>query len=349
MSKICIIGDLHLKDSLSYSEYFSDKREKEKKEILDYIVMVSSECDKVVTLGDNFHKHDNTSKTIKEFVEFLERFTVPVVVIAGNHEKSSDGKSALDFLKEVKGKHWTIVTDVVYSTHSNENIIFCPYFFYSELSTSNKEDASKEVLSRIFQSISLNKNKKNYLFIHHAISDVLDYGGINTNQYNEVVIDRKDLKQFERAFGGHIHWPSEKDNIIIAGSVFANKVGDEKKYVYILDTETNKVEKKLLPGRQIIKIDYTTKEDLSKIDYPAIIKVHAKTDEQVDELESLKKTLSDKDQVLIIIKDAADRQTLNVSATNNILDLPLEALLELYAEKRGIPSEKLLQALSLVN
>ena len=36
-SKILVIGDLHLKENLSYSEYVADQRIPEKKEILNFI------------------------------------------------------------------------------------------------------------------------------------------------------------------------------------------------------------------------------------------------------------------------------------------------------------------------
>lgn len=348
--KILCVGDLHLRDSLGYAEYFPDKREGEKAEILDFIVKSSAECDAVVLLGDVFHQRNNSSKAVKDLVEFLERFEKHVYIIAGNHEKSSDGKSALDFLKEIKGKNWKIVTDRLYIEHGDENLVFCPFFFYSELGTSNKEEASAQVSRRICEWISPDINKKNYLFVHHAISDVEDYGGINTNQYNEVVLDRKDLEQFKTVFGGHIHFPSNKDNVFIAGSVFANKVGDEHKYVYILDTISNDVEELVLPGRHILKIDYAGIDDLLEIKEPALIKVHVKTDKDVAGLEAMKEKFLEKGQALMIIKEnEKQRNSINVSSSNNILDMPLEALLDLYAERRGVSSSKLKDALRLIN
>ena len=62
ITKTLILGDLHLKNNLSYTEYISDGRVSEKKEILDFIIDQSEDCQHVVFLGDFFDAKNNSSQ-----------------------------------------------------------------------------------------------------------------------------------------------------------------------------------------------------------------------------------------------------------------------------------------------
>ena len=72
--KILLIGDTHWKDNLSYADYISDGRVAEKKEILDFIIESSKDCDHIVFLGDFFNSKNNSSEVNRQAVEFLEKF-----------------------------------------------------------------------------------------------------------------------------------------------------------------------------------------------------------------------------------------------------------------------------------
>ena len=157
MSKIGIIGDIHFKESLGYSDYIKDGRTKEKEEILEFIISSFSECDSVIFMGDQLNGRNNTSTVIKEFVSFLEAFNgKSIYIISGNHERFGNGKTAIDFLKEIKNENWHIMTDKYPSTKKVEglNSVFIPYSYKNEFDCeSNKEAAEKIMMLRRTEDI----------------------------------------------------------------------------------------------------------------------------------------------------------------------------------------------------
>ncbi len=83
--KILAVGDLHFRNELGYADYIPDHREAEKKGVLDFIVKQAKNHEAVVLLGDIFNARNNSSKVIREVVEFIERFEdKEVYMIAGN-------------------------------------------------------------------------------------------------------------------------------------------------------------------------------------------------------------------------------------------------------------------------
>jgi hypothetical protein len=109
--KQLIIGDLHLRDVLPYSDIVHGGRTEEEKEVLDFIIAQSTDCDSVVLLGDVMNGKVNSSMTIKKLVNFLEQFgDKEIYILSGNHTKLADGRDSLDFLAEIRNKQWTVVT-----------------------------------------------------------------------------------------------------------------------------------------------------------------------------------------------------------------------------------------------
>lgn len=107
---IGIIGDLHFKEDLRYADYVTDRRKPEIKKVLDTIVENFVDCDRVVFLGDNFDIKNPSNQVIRAFTEFVERFTgKELFILAGNHEKTADGKTAIDYLQEIKKDRKSVV------------------------------------------------------------------------------------------------------------------------------------------------------------------------------------------------------------------------------------------------
>ena len=131
--KIGVIGDLHFKDKLGYSEYVDDRRLAERQNTLDQIYDEFSSHDLIVFMGDNLNSRNNSSKSIKDFVRFVERFDgSEVVILAGNHEKYGDGRSAIDFMKYIKHP-WHIVTNEVMTIERDGlKLVFSPFFYKTE-------------------------------------------------------------------------------------------------------------------------------------------------------------------------------------------------------------------------
>lgn len=148
---IGVVGDLHLKENLGYADYIPDKRGAEKKEIFDFIHDNLNDCDTIVLIGDSLNGRNNPSNVLKEFVSFVKRFgNKDIYILAGNHEKFGDGRSAIDFMKEMKIPNWHIITNSVETiTTEHGNLVFCPYFNKSEINIIENQEASEKLLELV--------------------------------------------------------------------------------------------------------------------------------------------------------------------------------------------------------
>jgi len=345
-SYIGVVGDLHFRRSLGYAELIEDNRISEKKETLDLIVESFKDCNTIVFLGDQLNGRNNLSVVIKEFVQFIERFNdKEVYIIAGNHEVYGDGKSALDFLKEIKNPKRHIITKTVEKARIGPlQAVLCPYFTKSELGTDSNKEATEMVMGKL--------DKGDILFVHHTISDTFTNSGIQTNIFNEVVLPKSDLfKKYKIVFGGHIHKPQNiEDKLIIAGSVFTNEVGEKDKYVWKLDPSDLSVESIRLPVRPIIKME--NPEFLGEtVPANGIIKIiltdKKKYRGKLDELkDSFKIAL--KDGAFIILEQYPNTRK-KVHFEEGMLEFNVEDLLGVYAKQKKVDHKKLLRGWEIIN
>lgn len=340
MKKIGLIGDLHMRENLSYSSSISDGRVSEKKEILDFIVKSFSDCGSVVLLGDCFNSKNPAAETIKEFVAFIESFGgKDVYIISGNHSKKGDGSTSLDFLKEVKNKpHWHIMTSITSCDIKGISATFLPYMLKGELGTENDEQPVEKIIKDI--------QGGDILFAHHSISDTT-FNGISTNSLKEVVLPKIELeKKYKQIITGHIHVPGVFGKTILAGSVFNQEVGENEKFIWKVD-DTLKVEQIKLPGRGIYKMVDPTSEELAILPKESIVKVIL-TDKKIS-MEEIKSNLTRFDASLILEQYPDERKKMNDVQKNGAMDFSPEALLKLYSEERGVELSKLLKGFELIN
>lgn len=333
--KYLIVGDLHLKEKLGYSEYVADGREKEKKDVLDAILELSKGCDKVVFLGDQLNGRNNPSEVIKEFVKYIERFKQEVFIIGGNHEKVGDGKSAIDFLKEIKNKKWHIITNEVVEIDGD---VFCPYFYKGELECNTHEEASKKLL----EMLPAGKN----LFIHHAISGH-NIKGIRTDELNEIVLPRaKVTKLYENIFCGHLHsaYCDPKNNVIYAGSIFTNEVNEGAKYVYTM--EEGKITEHLLPTREIVKLENPDVKTIDSFSKRAILKVVLSEKPSEEVLAAIKESMSLQDGSILVEDYKTERKI--VKFEDGDLDLDISNLIKIYAKEKNLDLGKLQAGYELI-
>ena len=336
--KIGVIGDIHLKDSLGYSDYIADRRTSEKKKIFDTIVEKFSSCGLIIFMGDQLNGRNNPSEVIREFVELLERFDKQeIVVLAGNHEKSGDGKTAVDFLKEVKKDNWTIVNDSI-ETSKDKKFVYCPYFYKGELGLKTDASAAKKVMSQL-------KSAK-ILFVHQAISDTM-VNGTTTNLFKEIILPKNELeKKYQLVVGGHIHSPQTEGRTIITGSVINQEVGEHEKYIWRIDSTTMKVEQIKLPGRGIYKLENPTLEQIAEIDDGNIVKVILTEKISKDKVDEIREKIERFDAHLLLEQYPTERRKTVVA--DNLLDYTVVQLLEVYANEKKIDINKLKSAFELV-
>jgi len=337
ISKIGIIGDLHLKSGLGYSQYISDSRLSEKGEIFNFIVKTLSDCNQIILLGDCFNQRNPLSETIKEFTEFLERFkNKEIYIIAGNHEIKPNGETAIDYLKTITNKNWIIITDKI---EKIGNMTFVPYFNKSELGVKTDLEATKKIMEQL--------EPNDILFIHHAISDTFVNSGVETSIFNEPIIPKKELEKiFKLIIAGHIHTPQADGKTIIAGSIFNQESGEQSgKYIWKIK-EDLKVEQIKLPGRGIYLLKNPNNEELNKISDHNIVKVILTVKQEQDYIDAIKDELTRFDAHLFLEQYPSERKKTVVD--DNILDYDVEKLLEIYATEKKIDFKKLKSAFELI-
>jgi DNA repair exonuclease SbcCD nuclease subunit len=348
--KIGIIGDPHFRQQLSYADTLPDHRITENQDVLDAAVKALKDCDSIVFMGDNFDVKTNGNEVIRDFTAFVERFTGKnIYILAGNHEKSANGVSAIDYLKKIKNPKWKVITDTV--TTIGE-LTFCPYFFRQELQMENNQEATEKLVRMIYTASEptppFQPKKARFLFVHHAISDTLTVNNASTNLFDEIVLPKKELESyFEFLIGGHIHRPGQYGNTLIAGSLFSQEAGDRNNKVWTFDTETKKVTGHAMPTRPIIKLDEGTAkalEDTFKLtkNYAIVKVVLTRKIPDVD-MEALKKAGAKFDA--FILQEQYPREREKKSATeDNLLEANIETLIRHYALTKKLDPKVLLEA-----
>lgn len=336
--KIGVIGDLHMKDSLSYADYISDGRKSEKKAVLDTIVDSFNDCSHIVFMGDNFNSKNNSSETNREFVELLERFgDKELYIISGNHERKGDGSTAIDFLAEVKKDNWHVYTDKPKHVMMGQlPVVFAPFILPGELGVEKVEEATEEMMYKL--------KKADILFTHHMISGTV-FNGMKTDDAKEIVLPQEELsKKYNLVVAGHIHSAQKYNKVLITGNVFTTEVGDDVKSVWKINDKDLSIEQIDLPGRPILKLTNPTEQILATIPVGAILKVTV-TDKKVD-VEKLKKLLSRFDASLVIEDYPDTRKKMHIE--DGAMDFSIESLLGLYAKERDVDLQKLLKGLELI-
>lgn len=354
MGKTLVIGDLHLKQKLGYSDYVEDKRIPEYNEVLDFIVEQSEDCDRVVLMGDNFNERNPTSKVVKELTNFIERFgDKEVIIIAGNHEIKNDGSTAIDYLGEVKGKNWKIVNNDIKGFNANKDLEFIvlPYMTRSKLGVETNDEAVKEIMKKIGKYVKGFKEKDSIkvLFHHHAMTGTFVQSGQSVNDFPEPVIPLDKLKKdFDIIVGGHIHMPKQYDKkVIVTGSVFNNEVGETGKSIWKIDGK--KIEEVELPGRKIYKLENPTIKDLDSIDKNGIIKVVITKKMSDEDVDNLKKELKKFDAYIFLEQIPKKRKKLHYGEGESLLEFSMEDLLEVYAKEQKIDHKLLKRGLELIS
>ena len=217
-NKIGVIGDMHMKDDLSYADYIDDRRRHEKRSILEFIVESFRDCSSVVFMGDNFNSKNNSSESNRAFVEFVEKFNdKEVYIISGNHEKKGDGRTAIDFLGEIDKPNWHIYSGVTKAMIGNKEVCLMPYMLNSELGVDNCQEASKELVYQAMMGGDI-------LFAHHSISGTT-FNGMRTDDLKEAVLPKEELEsKYKLIVAGHIHRPQQYGKVLITGSLFTSEV-----------------------------------------------------------------------------------------------------------------------------
>lgn len=343
---IGVIGDMHFKESLGYSEYIEDRRVSEREKIHDFIVESMKGCGAVVLMGDQLNSRSNHADTIRRFVAFLERFgSTPLFILGGNHEKWGDGRSSLDFLKEIKGKPWTLIIDKP-EVHQvcGKRCVFLPFMSGPELGKKH-DDQWTDISSKLTDSLPAG----DLLFAHHAISGTF-VSGMLTDSFQEVVLPQETLlKKYQTSLAGHIHTSGvyADKRIVLTGSVFNDVVGEHGKVICKVK-DNNRVVVEDLPGRALVKLE---NPDRGQIEQwlniqkakGVIMKIQVTNDSyRLNDVVDLLKQL---DGYVVVDNVRKEREQTSV---NDVADLSIEALLKMFAKAKNLDESLLLEGYELI-
>lgn len=343
--EILAIGDLHFKESLGYAEFVSDRRIAEREAVYDTLVKAAEDCDLVVMMGDQLNGRSNHADTLKRFVGFLERFgDKPLRLLVGNHCRWSTGASAMDFLKEIKGKNWRVISQVETEMIDGNKLVYLPYFTGPEVMDEEHRDwasASARLMDRLPSG--------DMLFAHHAISKTFS-DGIPTESFDEVLLSMDVLlSKYKTSVAGHIHSRGvyADGRVVLTGSSFTDCVGEESKSAWKFSigagmTQASFVEVPL-PVRPIIKLENPSAETLAKIPANAIVKMMVT--EPTYNPEPAKKVLAALDGHVVVEQIAKERVK---EPQLESMELNVDNLLRAYARQRGVDVARLMQGFALI-
>lgn len=337
MSKICIIGDAHFRATLPYSSYFEDGRKAEWDIMLSKIYEVAEGCDVVVQMGDLLNLKNNPSIVIDDVVKFLKGFgETPVHIIRGNHCMQGE-KSALDFLKSTEYPTWHVYTEIVNNVKLGDvTASFVPYLTPSMVGAKDKEEGVGKAIEALLPA--------DIMFAHQAISGASIQGQM-VDMFNEIVFPLEEIEEkYGRIFAGHVHSPQELSNkTTVTGNIFPAEVGEDKKYIFVYDTETKLTEKIELPVRGVYKLTLPG-ANFGLIPVHSIVKCYI-TDRSVD-VEAIRDSMSMFDASIIVEKYPSEREKMHFD--QGALDLSLDNILKVYAEAKNVDYEALQRGMGML-
>lgn len=342
---IGVIGDLHLRQDMAYADYVKDRREAERQAVLNCIVEAFKDCDQIVFLGDQFHIKNNPNQVVRMFTEFVERFSgKEIFILAGNHEKTADGKTAVDYLREIKNPKWHVITKAI---EKFGDLVFCPYFYKNEVEAENYAEGAAKIMEILPEG--------KVLFVHHAVSDTLVRDGMNTNLFPEIVLPKQELeKRYQLIFGGHTHRPQQYGKTVIAGSIFTAEVGETEKFVWKIggvggSYNNDPIVSIVLPNRPIVKLENPSVTVLNRLlaNPHQIVKTILTERQEGMSADDYRELLANFDAYVLVEQYPHERRQV-AWTEGEALDFSIENLLRLYAKERKIDESKLIKMWEMI-
>lgn len=343
MSKILIIGDIHMRQDIPFSASIEDGRSGEWEKVKKFLHLKAEDCDAVVLLGDVLNSKHNHSSVNAELVTFLHGFGKKEIhIIAGNHERYGKN-TALDYIKKMYIPNWNVYVEPCSAYIAGQECLMVPFMTPGSMGVATREEAVEKIFSRGYFPA-----KVNLIFAHHAIdeSSVAKY-------LTEIVLPKKELeKRADHTFFGHIHKPEEiSDKIHGTGSVFTQEVGEEEKFVWTI--EDGVIEGEKVPCRGIYKVEFNKVdkgEDLSTyplLDIPKDSIVRATILSKDADVDTIKKWGSRFDGFSLVMDIKGERRKLQFDE-KAVFDTSVESLLEIYAKEKKISLPLLQEGYNLI-
>jgi len=337
--RILIVGDQHFRNQLPYAQAEADGRKSEWSAVITAIHTASRTCDAVVLLGDNLNSRHNHSSVLAEFVEFLDGFGEKEIhILAGNHERYGK-ETAIDFLKGVRPE-WKIYTEPRVTIIGSIPAMMFPFMSPASLNASSVTEARDIALKMALPA--------HYLFHQHIVEGTT-VGGALLEDIPEIVFPKTIEGRYKKIFGGHIHDPQiVSDKICVTGNIFTEQTGNTEKYIYVLDTDTDKAERIALPVKPIKKVEFPATDITTLVPetiYKCVVNDKALHGVGVD---GIKANLESRGIAHVIVEQYESERARTTEPVGD-LDLSLPNLLKVYSEVKKVPYEQIQRALDFVN
>ncbi len=328
MSILQILGDIHAGGGLSLGKagigLTLNSRVADQFHILEFILEQAIDLcvsDLVIT-GDIFDEVRPPLSLITLFMEWLKKcgtHNINVHLILGNHDILRSGNSyssSLDIINEAEFSNVFLYKNTTSISIGTTSITFLPFRDRKSLcSTSNAEALSLLKESLVYELALMPETHKKVLIGHLAIEGSIPVGNEIDDIANELFCPLDMFNGYDYVFMGHIHKPQvlQKKNPHIAhiGSMDISNFGetDHKKYMIIMDTESDEDFKKIyLPTRSLRKICISVPESTIET-----------TDFVVSHIKNLKEDLKGSIVKVEISLESSDLKSINKSYIEKVL------------------------------
>jgi DNA repair exonuclease SbcCD nuclease subunit len=292
MSRILFVGDLQIGAGAHFGTP-ERSRLADQAEAWSWIVDQAYDkwdCDRIVLLGDVFHRRLPSPDELIAFHTPLTRAHeagIEVLAIAGNHDISAEtAASALEIFSDQLTFHRT---PAVWG-----KIATLPWTPPHRLAAAHGRDRINERVAvhlvecaRDLHVGSLYGRAPMLLALHWSISGGVTSSGVETISLAEPILPLDDLLGlgYRWIVAGHIHKPqipagagdNASTTVIVAGSPIIADFGeaDHEHYVWIIDTDADTYEWKVVPQRRFLTVtdlNEWTRDDLDDLE-DAVVRV----------------------------------------------------------------------------
>jgi DNA repair exonuclease SbcCD nuclease subunit len=262
MSKVCVIGDMHL--SLKNGDPTMFKHH------LKFLNWVTRFCEEkgirdVYQTGDIFDTRRILNNNISFHIQkFFQEQGLEWHILLGNHDTYSKTSNQVNTPETILSHYVTLVKDDLVTVGS---VDFIPW-----ISPQNQEKIMRQVAE-----------SNSRFCIGHFEFQGFDMGMGHLAEHG---MSHKLFQKYEKVLSGHYHTKSQKDNVIYVGTPYQITFidHDETKGVHIFDTETGELEFHEYPEKFFLRLEYDDglDFDLSTVTDKWIrLTIKQKTDEKV--------------------------------------------------------------------
>jgi DNA repair exonuclease SbcCD nuclease subunit len=280
MSQAIILGDVHLGKGVNIGKAGIgsnlNSRITDQINLLDWTLdqAVEKQVDHIIITGDIFEDPKPHPVLITMFIAWLKKcqaYEINVHIILGNHDMLRSGMvftSSLDIITEMDLDNITVYKDINTIFIGTTAITLMPFRDRKSFACSSNEDALNILKeSLVYELATAPLTYKKVLVGHLAIEGSIPVGDEIDDIANELFCPLNMFNGYDYIWMGHVHKPQvmKKKNPYIShiGSMDISNFGetDHKKYIVILDCDSDNFHIEYLPTRPLRKISIIVPKD----------------------------------------------------------------------------------------